>query len=364
MLSEALRQLTGQASDAAAWDKLFRYFNKANARGERGYRPDEKIVIKVNFVGLIWHQGAVNTNTYQLLSQPDYMNTSPQVILALLRQLVEVVGVKPGDISLGDTLANFANEYYDRFQRAFPAVRYFDHPGKLGRVGLKQSSIPIYWSCRPQDVKQDYVPNGFAEADYLINLANLKAHTGAGVTLCAKNHYGSLIRWPAEKGYYDLHADGFSRKTAIYRNLVDLTGHTHFGGKTVLYLIDGLYAGIHPSDKAPRKWKTAPFNGDWTSSLFASQDLVAIDSVGLDFLQTEYPEPAGRPMAEDFLHEAALAHQPPSGTFYDPNNPSNTKRLRSLGTHEHWNNAQEKKYSRNLGAAAGIELLAVERTAR
>ena len=37
-------------------------------------------------------------------------------------------------------------------------------------------------------------------------MANLKAHTGAGVTLCVKNHFGSLIRRPPDKGYYDMHA--------------------------------------------------------------------------------------------------------------------------------------------------------------
>jgi hypothetical protein len=33
--------------------------------------------------------------------------------------------------------------------------------------------------------------------------------------------------------------------------------------------------------------------------------------------------------------------------------------LRSLGVFEHWNNAAEKKYSRNFGKANGIELFQV-----
>jgi hypothetical protein len=32
---------------------------------------------------------------------------------------------------------------------------------------------------------------------------------GSGVTLCAKNHYGSLVRWPVQKGYYDMHPPCF-----------------------------------------------------------------------------------------------------------------------------------------------------------
>ena len=48
------------------------------------------------------------------------------------------------------------------------------------------------------------------------------------------------------------------------------------------------------------------------------------------------------------------------GTFYDPNHAEPTQRLASLGVHEHWNNPQEKKYSRNLGANEGIELLPIK----
>jgi gluconolactonase len=138
-------------------------------------------------------------------------------------------------------------------------------------------------------------------------------------------------------------------------------GHAHIGGKTVLYLIDGLYCGIHPVDmeKGPRRWKSHPFNGDWTSSLLASQDPVAIDSVGFDFLHAEYEDHPRKVGVDDFLHEAAQVDKPASGTFYDPDHSGNIKRLASLGVHEHWNNPKDKKYSRNLGTGKGIELVAV-----
>jgi gluconolactonase len=360
MMSRAICELTGQASDAAAWDRLFRYHNKARGKGDATYKSGEKIAIKVNFVGFIWTHGGVNKDTYNLDSTVDYMNTSPQMLVALLRQLVNTVGVKQADIAICDSLAYFANEYYEILRKEFPNVLCMDHAGKLGRIQMKQSSVPLYWSCRPQGCKQDYVPETFAQADYLINFANLKAHTGTGVTLCAKNHYGSLVRWPAEKGYYDMHTSSFSKETAIYRNLVDLMGHAHIGGKTVLYLIDALYCGVHPTDmeKGPRRWKSPPFDGDWTSSLLASLDPVAIDSVGFDFLYAEYDR-ARESGVDDYLHEAALADKPPSGTFYDPDHADNVKKLPSLGVHEHWNNPQDKKYSRNLGTGSGIELVAV-----
>ena len=362
MISRSIQELTGTDSDAVAWDKLFRYFNKKRGKRGAGYKRGEKIVIKVNFVGFIRVHGGVNLDNYNLETKSDYMNTSPQMLIALLRQLVNTVGVKEADIAIFDSLAYFANEYYDIFRKEFPNLRCIDHTGKFGRILAKQSSIPLYWSSNPQGNKADYAPVCFAEADYIINFANLKAHTGAGVTLCAKNHYGSLIRWPAQKGYYDMHPSAFSKEEGTYRPLVDLMGHKHIGGKTLLYLIDGLYCGIHPidMDRGPRRWKSYPFNGDWTSSLLASQDAVAIDSVGFDFLHAEYEEQPRKGGVDDYLHEAALADNPPSGTFYDPDHSGNVKRLASLGVHEHWNNPREKKYSRNLGMSKGIDLVAIK----
>jgi hypothetical protein len=61
--------------------------------------------------------------------------------------------------------------------------------------------------------------------------------------------------------------------------------------------------------------------------------------------------------ADNYLREAALANDPPSKTFYDPDGDG--IRCRSLGVFEHWNNATDKKYSRNLGKMNGIELFQV-----
>ncbi len=358
MMSRAVRELTGEPTDAKAWDALFRFHNKTHNKGDVGYTAGQKIAIKVNFVGFIRTGDGVDSQTYSIAGQQDYMNTSPQIIAALLRQLTQVAGVRQADIGVGDGSALFPNEYYGQLHRQFPDVKYLDGKGGSGRTLWDLSTVPLYWSCRPQGVREDFIPRAFAEAQYLINLATLKGHTGAGVTLCAKNHYGSLGRMPPERGYYDLHRSAFNRGTGQYRNLVDLVGHSQIGGKTVLYLIDALYCGTHMRDQIPKRWASPPFNGDWTSSLFASEDPVAIDSVGLDFLRVE-AEAASLPGTDDYLREAALANNPPSGTFYDPDHATGTARLASLGAHEHWNNPTDKQYSRNLGKDAGIELVQV-----
>src|ERR1035437_5943039 len=76
--------------------------------------------------------------------------------------------------------------------------------------------------------------SSYASADDLINCAVLKS-SSAGVTLCGKNHYGSLGRTPIDGGYYDLHQSlpfivpGMGK----YRAVVDLMGHPDIGGKTL-----------------------------------------------------------------------------------------------------------------------------------
>ncbi|MCX8108168.1 MAG: hypothetical protein N3G20_05120, partial [Verrucomicrobiae bacterium] len=123
MVSRAVRELTGASSDREAWDRLFRYFNKTRGKGDVGYKPGEKVAIKPNFVGMIWREGAVDPETYTLVKRQDYMNTSPQIIIAVIKQLIES-GVAESDIAVCDTLAYLVNEYYNILHAVFPKVVY------------------------------------------------------------------------------------------------------------------------------------------------------------------------------------------------------------------------------------------------
>ncbi|NCC51539.1 MAG: DUF362 domain-containing protein [Spartobacteria bacterium] len=375
MMERTLLTLTGEPNATAAWDALFRYSNQQQGKGDIGYQPGENITIKLN---LVTSKGAdvVNTNTYEKL--PTLLNrvdVAPQMVISLLRQLVLVAGVPQTNIFIGDPTSLVPNHFWNAWTAVFPDVNYLDNLGNLGRTRVEFSDTPFYWSTPDAAGKlQDYLPVSYAQADYLINFAVLKGHARGGVTLCAKNHYGSLLRTPIgdvrdQKGldYYGLHESlpSESPGTGHYRALVDLMGHPRIGGATMLYLIDGLYGG-DDWDCHPYIWTSPGFgdgvHGDWPSSLFASQDPVAIDSVAFDFLLAEWPDVVGKGSleggAQDYLIEAALAGNPPSGTFYDPDNDG--IRLSSLGVHEHWNNPYEKKYSRNLGTGAGIELVSID----
>ncbi len=368
MVSRAVRELAGEATAAAAWDAVFRHFNTTKGKGDVGYVEGERITVKVNLVTANRLHDNVDAEGNQT-RWLGWVNTSPQMIVALLDQLVNVVGAAEEDITVGDTTAYFPNHYWDYCHGRFPGVHYLDWSGTLDRRGAVSSEgqpceTPVFWSGPGAgDALQDYLPVSYAEAEYLINFACLKGH-GAGVTLCAKNHYGSFIRIPNEAGYYNLHLSlppaRYSPGMGHYRALVDIMGHSSLGGATLLHFIDGLYGGYW-WEGHPYQWEMSPFNDDWPSSLFVSQDPVAIDSVAYDFLLEEWPHVvAAAEMeggAEDYLHEAALADDPPSGTAYDPDGAG--QGLPSLGVHEHWNNPQDKQYSRNLGTGDGIELVAV-----
>ena len=378
MMSRAICALAGESNSIEAWDKIFRYFNQTHGKGDVGYQPGERIAIKINLTTCNASYGPDKGTREKTTYLDKAGDTSPQMILSLLRQLVNVVGVEQTDISVGDTVSYFPTQWHDHITPEFPNIHYLDHYAFPGRTQVRHSTTPFYWSTSEANGKvQDYLPVSFVEAIYIINFAVLKGH-GAGITVCAKNHYGSLIRnpvgheWGVKKDYYNLHdslpCDWARPGIGYYRALVDLMGHAELGGKTVLHLIDGLYGGYY-WEGTPYKWNMLPFDDNWPSSLFASQDPVAIDSVAYDFLHEEWPNVVedgnGDPGsleggAEDYLHEAALANDPPSGTFYDPENDGTV--MDSLGVHEHWNNPTDKQYSRNLGTGDGIELISLDQS--
>jgi len=372
MLSQTIRQLTGATAESAAWDKLFRYFNTNQGKGEVGYTSGEKIAIKINMNNQKDHK---NFTTNQ-------QNSSPQMMLALLRQLVNKAGVKPTDITFYDASRYVSATVYSVCKTEFPEVNFVDIAGGDGRIQyVKDEKVQIKWSqaltLESSGGNPTYLPTCVTQASYLINLASLKGHNLAGISLCGKNHFGSIISVnPANTGksfpqaagvhpYATVHDFAYwnfpARAMGTYNTIVDLMGFKHLGQKTLLFLVDGLYAA--PTQMNPisenDKWLSPPFNNDWTSSLFASLDQVALESVCLDFLRTE--QKYSKYMTEvygnvdNYLHEAALANQAPSKIVYDPEQDGIP--LQSLGVHEHWNNETDKQYSRNLKTGTGIELI-------
>jgi len=358
MLSNSLRSVGDAASDKEAWNKIFTDFNQRHGKGAAGYKKGEKIVVKLNLNQS--HDHGLGANNSFI---------APQLVQGLLRQLVQQVGVAPADITFYDAVRDVPATIFDRGTKEFPGVHFVDSTGTDGR----EKAVPD--PAKPLVLGQGgvrlFFPTCVTQADYMINVAGLKGHNIAGMTVTAKNHLGSLLTATGASGASNMHPSiavkvdpgmrgnaPTPRAMATYCGLVDLNGHPQTGGKTMLYIIDGLYATQHNEFRlAPVcKWQSAPFNGNWTASLFISQNGVAIDSVALDFLRNE-PTLTSivNGTVDNYLHEMALADQAPSKIAYQP--AGDGKVLGSLGVHEHWNNAADRQYSRNLGKGAGIELV-------
>lgn len=342
--NKTITSLTGKATEAEAWVALFKYFNKTKKNLDEGYKAGQKIAIKIN-----------QNNTYSHANS-DELNTSPQLALALLTSLIKEGGVPQENITVFDASRFITESMYTKCHDAFPNVIYLDNVGGDGRAKSAYIEKAIPYSADNGPVAQGLATCAI-DADYLINVALLKGHVGQGVTLCAKNYYGvTSIHNDWRKNFHNNFNQDYTGKSK-YIIFIDFMGHKDLGEKTMLFLIDGIYGSKLVYGPPTPKMNMAPFNGNWACSLFASQDGVAIDAVGLDFLRNEWPDAPDMDYSDQYLIEAAQADNPPSKTMYDPEKDGT--QLKSLGVMEHWNNATDKQYSRNLGKNYGIELYKV-----
>ncbi|MBN2514332.1 MAG: DUF362 domain-containing protein [Sedimentisphaerales bacterium] len=363
MVSRSLRALTGQWDDTAAWDAIFRYFNRTHGAGDVGYQPGEKIAIKIN----------LNEEGYGPAYGGNGRMPSPQMIQSLLAQLFNNAGVSGSNVTIYDASRAIADPLYNRIHGDadpdFQNVRFVANTTSNGRIGaVYDPASPVHFanpSVSPVNNATAYLPTCVTEAKYLIDLALFSGHSMYGFTASGKNWFGSIC-WRTNANYFPwnggwtpspLHNFGLRNNAmGTYNPIVDLIGHPQLGGKTLLYLVDGLYGSDNAITPVLR---FNSFGNNWTASVFASQDSIAIDSVMLDFLRNEplLNNNCSGQGVDNYLHEAAQANNPPSGSFYDP--ASTGSRLASLGVHEHWNNATDKQYSRNLDPVngTGIELV-------
>ena len=358
MVADGIALAAGAGDAASGWRALFEAHNARRGR-DGGYRAGQRIAVKANMNGA----GTFGADEDSAMSY-----TTPVLLRALLLSLVEDAGAAASDITVYDVCRIIPGQVRELCSEGVlfgVRFRYNDEGGENDAVG--DEAAPIVWSADVAGAA-NVVPRCVSEADYLVNLASLKGHS-YGLTLSAKNHFGSLVnssrlRPPEAAG---IHRYVSGQAMGTYTVLVDLLANARLGGKTVLWMLDGLIPasseGAHVTPDAAR-WEGAPFDGGFAASLLLSQDPVALDSVGADFLINQ-PAITSRNAAldgnlgvENYLHEAALAAAPPSGAAYlnGAGNP-----VESLGVHEHWNNAVERLYSRDRGASEGIELARILR---
>jgi hypothetical protein len=385
MADDAIKALAGESTVKGAWDAIFNSFNERKTGTASNYVAGQKIFIKVNNGQAGW---AINNtdlsekgNTSSTGVQNAAMaNTTPATVVAIIRQLVDACGVAQSDIYVGEPMTHVYKSLYDAIYNVYPGVIVMDKERTdLGRTKASGwTADAIIYSDKgaemPDGIK-DALMDEMYNADYLINIPALKAHARGGVTLTAKNHFGSHgDHGGNDWGSFDLHdglictvdndvmTSGLRGEYGMYRVLTDLMGNAKLGGNTVLYVVDGLWGGIEATDM-PVHWDMAPFDDDFPNSLFLSQDPVAVESVCLDFLRaeadnnTEFKDRPFFPAVDDHLHQAADKANWPAGLTYDPEGDGTE--MPSLGVHEHWNNPDDKEYTRNLGTGEGIELVKI-----
>lgn len=335
MMKESVISLTNQSTLRGAWEELFYQLNDKKGKGRVGYQKGEKIAVKIN----------LNNN-----GGNNIVDATPQSVYALLSQLVDSLEIPQECITVYDAQRRGISTVYNYNYPLFPKVNYQNWGGFVPNV--------IHYSSEITDEGAMSLARVAYEADYMINMALLKRHSNpttswkdsagqTGISGVGKNQFGSIGRVPPL--HFSIRDWSSFRGMGTYNSIVDLVAHERLGENTLIYLVDALYPTPLHNGRAVR-FKRAPFNDSWTSSFFASNDPMAIESVILDFIHSELPLPAN---ADNYLHEGANIGNPPSGISYKRRN------LGSLGVHEHWNNPDERMYSRNLGIGDGIELYRV-----
>ena len=329
MVREAVLQLTGAPTVKKAWKSLFRHFNKEHGRGNRGYKKGEMIAVKLNMNNAITHHDTIE------------LNSSPFVTLALVRSLVRDGGVRQQDLVLCEPSRAITDSIYNKVHREFPRVVFIDNIGGEGRQKCEYYPEQITYSTDNGKMARG-LAKCIVDADYLINSALLKTHTGPGVTLTAKNWYGATdisLMW-RNNAHNNISADKRHGKPG-YKTFVDFIAHKDLGQKCMLFLIDGTYGSRDVNGAPAPKWQKEPFNGDWACSLIVSQDELACDAVGMDILIGEWPEFGSLNYCDEYLREAAMIPNPVSGTVYQQDGKPLTA---PLGLMEHWNSQKERKY--------------------
>ena len=331
MIREAIIQLTGETTAQKAWKALCCHFNKEHGRGSRGYKKGEKIAVKLNMNNAITHHDTIE------------LNSSPFLTLALVRSMVRDGGIREQDIILCEPSRAITDSIYNKVHREFPKVVFIDNIGGDGRQKCEYYPEQITYSADNGKLARG-LAKCIVDADYLINSALLKTHSGPGVTLTTKNWYGatdiSLI-W-RRNAHSNFSADKRHGKPG-YKTFVDFISHKNLGQKCLLFIIDGTYGSRDVNGAPNPKWQKEPFCGDWACSLIVSQDEVACDAVGADILIGEWPEFGSLNYCDEYLREAAMIPNPVSGTVYKQDGKPLTA---PLGLMEHWNNPKERQYKK------------------
>ncbi|UCH14250.1 MAG: hypothetical protein JSV22_14265 [Bacteroidales bacterium] len=129
MMTRALLYLTGIADTVEAWDYLFKYFNRKHYdQNNVGYQAGDKIAIKVNNIFSRYYEWDNQEN-----------RPCPQMVHALLWQLINMAGVPEEDITLYDCIFYHGNPVYHSALQTSPA---YAGPKEMPRIAIIMNPGP------------------------------------------------------------------------------------------------------------------------------------------------------------------------------------------------------------------------------
>jgi len=175
--------------------------------------------------------------------------------IGLVRAVLERLHDCPR-ITIGESCSDTTN--------AFEELGYLELVNEFPNVQLQDiRTAPMVWKDVPRPFHTKEMPFNASvfEHDYIINIAKMKTHSLAGVTLCLKNIFGFV---PARKQKLMYHP--FIRKAVLDINQVV---HSHF------CMVDGIWGNeFDEIQSTPKK----------TGAVIAGDDLLAVDIVAAEVM--------------------------------------------------------------------------------
>ncbi|NMB68017.1 MAG: DUF362 domain-containing protein [Chloroflexi bacterium] len=262
MVNEGVCGLTGKATSAEAWRAIL-----------PNYVAGQGIAIKANFNNTMDPYGCSNPS-------PE-INPLPQIAIPVIEGL-KSIGVLETNICFYDGVGRRIPDYfYSPIHSTFPEVLFYD----ACHLPVELSNGYINFYPPTGTMPSQKIAKPAEDANYLINIPDVKNHYNAGITLGFKNHFGT-IQHPG-----DLHTRTFVTNEGTeyrldYNPLVDINKSPLIGSKTVLTLGNGIFGSLGNQSAIPNIWPNT--FGDYPKSLFFAKDPVAIDCVMADFLDAEW----------------------------------------------------------------------------
>ncbi len=270
MLDRGVCELTGLSDPVSAWQRIM-----------STYQAGDKIAIRVNFNC---------TETYYPTG--NLIDAIIEPINSIISGLSRI-GVPNSDIRIYDASRTLPVRFTSGC--LYPGVQFYDYQGQNGNLKASFDSTDPSGlvSFSNSNIPSHRVADVLLNSQHLISVPLLKAHS-TGLSGGFKLHLGT-INGP---NYVDIHPYLYDHEK---NPLVDIFSNPHIKEKIRLTVGDGLF-GARYYNATPERW--AIFGDKSPNTMFLSLDPVALDTVMLDLLHTEWPIGSMPPDDHDHLHWA------------------------------------------------------------